>query len=40
MQKLLSLFDTELFECLNANHEKAFEVLLQCYVKDLRNVIQ
>ena len=40
MKILLTLSDSELIESLQAGHEKAFEILIQRYVKDLRSEIQ
>lgn len=39
MRRLLNLSDTELIEHLQMGHGKAFDVLIQRYEKDLRNVI-
>lgn len=39
MRRLASLSDTELIAQLHAGHDKAFEVLLNRYAKDVRNVI-
>jgi RNA polymerase sigma factor (sigma-70 family) len=40
MRRLLSLSDLELLQCFHAGQEKAFDVLLHRYQKDVRNVIQ